>query len=426
MMTRVFVVTWLGCLGFGLLGCFNQNSANPFAPGDDRTIVAPPTGNVMAIVEYGGGVDFTDPAVIAAYSKARVLVVQAPMMWRDDIYQGAVAELKRANPALKVIGYVNAHSTWTGWGDGTLADPEVQHYEVDWDRALRPYWSYSTTGDTMMSWPGKVVVNMLDPGCREAMVQVLADHWTAHSNTLDGIFWDHFNLHLWTSSGVPGLEGDLDLNGNGIAHRDDEPEMEAYRAASVALIQRTREVLGGQVIQITNGNRAAVDPEFAALVDGTMYERFPEVGFWGDRMRQALDPEFPHNLITARSWLRTQNGGPYVILSHTGSITHRNEDAEVVQIRRAEFNRAVALLTGTLVAYHPYDGSTHYGWPEIEVDLGVPLTGARFYNDTVTRDFERGSVTVDLSQSSDWLPFSFAIEQEGTIVQEFEIPSGTP
>ena len=49
----------------------------------------------------------------------------------------------------------------------------------------------------------------------------------------------------------------------------DTVRMEAYRQASTDLILEFRAAMGDDVIQITNGNRAAKDPAFAALVDGS-------------------------------------------------------------------------------------------------------------------------------------------------------------
>ena len=82
------------------------------------------------------------------------------------------------------------------------------------------------------------------------MVGVLANHWHRHPNVLDGVFWDHFNMILWVPDELPGVEGELDLDGDGIAHREDEDEIEAYRQASEDLIREFRNALGDDVIQI--------------------------------------------------------------------------------------------------------------------------------------------------------------------------------
>lgn len=426
-MTRVLMAALIGLLGI-IIGCAASEETNPLLPeyndptSDNRGSEDPSAPATMAIVEYGADMDYSDPATIEKYSKARILVVQAPIIWRDDINIGAIEAMKAANPDLKVVGYINAHTSWFNWGDDKVTDPDVKVFNADWYAATKPYWSYTTVGDTMTPWPGKVVLDILDPNCREAMVDVLEKHWNLHSNVLDGIFWDHFNRTLWVSDSVPGREGYLDLDGNGIAHQSDPDEIQAYRDASVALIQRTRQVLGDDVIQITNGNRAAMDSVFAGLVDGTMYENFPDVGFLGDRMRQALDLSHPNNLFAANRWARTQNGGPYQILSNTSIIHFQDGDRGVVQARKAEFNRVVALLTGGLVAYHSDDQLTRYGWPEIEVNLGLPVASAEFAGEVISREFENGRVTLDLGAATAGIPFGFEIEQNGEVIQSLAIP----
>ena len=415
MATRLTLIVWLGMAVLALTNCSAPGVNNP-------TVVETPEHHVMAVVEYGGGVDYSDPLIIEKYSQGRVLVVQAPLMWLDDTYVGAIAAMKAANPNLKVVGYVNAHTTWLSWGDPARTDPAVEPFKAEWDAAVRPFWSYTTTGDTMTPWPGKIVVNILEPDCREAMVQVLANHWTSHGNVLDGIFWDHFNEYMWVMNNVPGREGDLDLDGDGIAHRDDEDEMQAYRDASVELIQRTNEVLGSHVIQITNGNRAGRDSVFARLVDGTMHETFPS-GF--TTMREALELSQPNNLFAVNKWFRTRNGGPFLILSNTGVVQYQI-DGEVEPLRKAEFNRIVALLTGSLVAYHPLDQSTHYSWPETAIDLGSPVGAAHFSGDLISREFENGWVRLDFTNGTDYLPFGFEIEQNGQVIQEMQIPFALP
>ncbi|PID80774.1 hypothetical protein CSB20_05755 [bacterium DOLZORAL124_64_63] len=371
----------------------------------------------MAIVEYGSA-NFSQQANLEKYSRPRVLVVNPSQVWRERSNPAAIATMKELNPDLKVLGYFNAHSSWLRWGNDHYPDGS---YESDWYDATRPYWSYTTEGDTMMSWPGKALINILNPDCREAMVQVLRNHWEAHDNVFDGIFWDHFNTKLWVINELEGREGDMDLDGDGISHKNDEDEMEAYRQASVALITRAREVLGEDVIQITNGNRAAVDEEFAGLVDGAFYEHFPEVGFSGDEMRNALDPACPNNLFTARSWMRTRNGGPFLILSNTHFVYREDAQGHREAVRLAEFNRAVALITGNLVSYHSDDCRTHYGWPDQEVNLGRPLGEAQFEGDFVSREFENGRVWLDFSEARLGAPFSFQIQQNGMIIQDMDL-----
>jgi hypothetical protein len=378
----------------------------------------------IAVIDYSS-LDLTDPDVAAGVARADLLVMDAGVLWSPVSNQGAVADLKARNPRLKVLGYINAHGSWLFWEDTYVSDPDDQPYGADWFRSTKPYWSYTTTGDTMMSWPGKVLLNVLDPDCRTAMVDVIVRHWNAHSNVLDGVFWDHFNSQLWTPSYVPGVDGEMDLDGDGIAHRDDEDEMAAYRAASEALITELRAALGPDIVQVANGARAATDSTFAGLLDGMMYENFPDVGFGGESMRNALDPANPFNLFAAQEWPRKDNGGPWLIYTNKYVTQFHDADGQLVRWRLAEYSRVAALLTGGRASYHGWDQKYRYDWPAQDVVLGEPLGPAVFDGDTITREFAEGRVTLTFTTGDLPRPFDFSIEQGGRVVQSLAYPEVT-
>jgi hypothetical protein len=420
---NLFAVALLLVVAVG--GCTTRAIEDPVVP--DTTPPPPPgdpaLGSGVAIVSYAY-VDLSSSANQAAVARSELFVNEMTYLWSSSQNQGAVNALKARNPDLKVLGYVNAQTSWLMWG----ADPALaasNPYGWDWYQATKPYWSHTTTGDTMMAWPGKVVINILEPACREAMIDVLEDHWEAHSNVVDGIYWDHFNTNLWVMDSVPGRDGSLDLDGDGIAHLDDADEIQAYRDASTALIQEVRARLGDHVIQVTNGNRAALDSTFAGLVDGMFYENFPQVGFWGDNMRQALDPTAWNSLFNSRRWPRTQNGGPFIILSNKDRITISTAQGSR-DYRNADFARPAALLTGTLVSYHSPAEQIDFGWPDVELDLGAPLAEASVNGGLLVRNFENGSVTVNMTSGDMPVPFNFTIIQNHELAQSFEFPAIFP
>ena len=421
---RVFIILFTCLLTWA--GCSSSENFQPLVadyPGEPS--VQESSWPAMAIVDWGS-VDFSDPAVVAKFAQADILVLETAYLWQPGKNPGAIAALKELNPDLKIVGYISAHSSWLRWGVVDRSEQEEPSYNWEWYQATREYWSYSTTGDTMLSWPGKALLNVLDPDCRAAMVQVLTDHWHAHDNVLDGIFWDHFNAFLWVQISIPGVEGQMDLDGDGIPHREDEDEMQAYREASADLISRARRALGGDVIQIANGQRAAADSAFAGLLDGMFYENFPEYSFTGEKMRKALDPSVPNNLFAAATWPRSNNGGPWLILSNANRFTAQDDEGVPVSWRRAEFNRVVGLLTGCLPVYHAEGLEYQYGWPEIEVELGLPLAEAVIQEDRISREFEYGSVHLDFSGSTSLIPFDFAIVQKDSVRQQFNMADFLP
>lgn len=396
-----------------LAGCV---AGEPLLPAPETPAVA--DGDHMAIVHYGA-MDLAQPGIVEDFARADIVVVEMTFLWNPVTPPDLVTRMKQANPDVKVVGYVNAHGSWLKWGDPGETNP----YGRDWYAATRPFWSHTTTGDTMMSWKGKVLLDILDPACRDAMVGVLAEHWRTRDNVPDGIFWDAFNDWLWVPE-VAGVEGDMDLDDDLLPHREDEDELQAYRDASDDLIRAVRREIGAHVIQIANGNRAVRDSVFAGLIDGMMYEHFPDVNFLGDSMNLALDLSRPDNLFAARRWPITRNGGPWLILSnkfHYGYATTRDD---YQQLRRADLNRAVALLTGTHVAYHPPEQTTQYGWPDVPIDLGAPLGPATRTGSQLRREFDRGSVLIDLAGGYGIIPFAYQIVESGRVVQEF-VPAAT-
>ncbi len=427
-MSRPFkMLLLLGLNGILLIGCTAMGDSTALATGTnpDHRGGAAPESPRMAIVDYST-MDLSDQEMLAQYARAGIIVTETSAIWCSAQNEGKVADLKSLNPSLKLVGYVNAHGSWLAWGDQPERDPLTNSYGWDWYNATKPYWSYTTTGDTMMAWEGQVLLNILNPDCRSAMIQVLADHWHAHSNVLDGVFWDHFNQFLWVPTDLAGVNGQLDLDGNGIAHRDDEEEMRAYRLASEALITGLREALGSNIVQIVNGNRAATDSVFTGLVDGMMYEHFPEVGFWGQRMQQALDPAVPHNLFAAINWPRTENGGPWLILANKYRFSFQDDFGASVNYRRAEFSRVAAALTGCYVTYHSDDQKMHYGWPEVDLNLGQPVGKAVFADGEISRDFEYGQVSLQMTHGDGSLPFDFEIHENGKLVQALAFPTHFP
>ncbi|MBU8869999.1 MAG: putative glycoside hydrolase family 15 protein [Gemmatimonadales bacterium] len=412
------LVIWVGC-------SVSENQQSPEMRGPIELSVLEHSWPAMAVVDWGS-IDFSDPANLQKFAKADILILETAYLWKEGRDSGAIAGLKALNPDIKILGYINAHGSWESWGEVDRSEAEYPSYMWDWYAKTRDFWSYTTTGDTMMSWPGKILLDFLNPDCRAAMVQVLSDHWYAHENVLDGIFWDHFNSYLWVMPNISGVVGEMDLDGDGISHREDEDEMQAYRDASVDLISRTRRALGGDVIQIANGQRAPADSIFAGLLDGMFYEDFPEYNYSDQKMCKALDPSVFNNLFSAKNWPSTQNGGPWLILSNPRCLTATNDDGEYLIWKRAEFNRVVGLLSGCLPVYCPQNQRNRYGWPEIEVELGLPLSGAVIDGDLVSREFELGRVVLDFSEATAMAPFGFVIEKQGIVQQQFGMKDYLP
>ncbi len=380
---------------------------------------------VMAIVDYLGS-RFTDPAVLDRYARADLIVLESAYLWGVEVNCGAVAELKRRNPNLRVVGYAPAHTSGTGWGLPSAPDSIPNPYLRDWYQATRPFWTWTTLGDTMMTWPRKVLLQVTNPACRAAMIEIIARWNEAGVNRLDGVFWDFFNDPLWIAPWLDNVEGEPDLDGDGISYFEDPDEQQAYRQSQVLLVQELRARMGEGFLQIFNGGRGTSDSTFAALADGIMYERFPLVGFGGtEQVLRALDPARPNNLFTARHWPRTVNGGPWVLLNSVDRISWIDGAGGLVDYAIADINRPLAMLLDLAVDYHD-GGVMGYGWPDVEIDVGRPTAPLRREGDSFWRDFERGRVTLTLTTGSYPLPYDFTIVQDGQIVQSLVWPAHMP
>jgi len=152
------------------------------------------------------------------------------------------------------------------------------------------------------------------------------------------------------------------------------------------------------------------------------------VGFSsGETFKRALDPNRYNNLFTARNWPRRTNGGPWLILSHSflvGSI--KNEDGVWETIDPGNLLRAVALLTDATSTHYNLTGKAQAGIPAVELDLGRPLDETVITGDRFVRNFERGRVELVMGLGYYPIPFSYAIPQNGVIIEQFGEITTTP
>jgi len=170
------------------------------------------------------------------------------------------------------------------------------------------------------------------------------------------------------------------------------------------------------------------DSVFVKELDGIFYELFPNVGFGsGDTFRRALDPDRFNNLFAARSWPRTTNGGPWLILSHRQLVgSYRDEGGSWQSIDPGNLLRAVALLTDATSTHYDYSASTYAGIPEVELNLGKAISGVEIVGERYIRNFERGRVVLELGVGYYPEPISFSIEQAGVVIESFGEMSSEP
>jgi hypothetical protein len=370
-------------------------------------------------------VDWGDPAVIEKFSRANLCLVMGHHLWMGGESENvdAVQQLKALNPDLVVLAYVSVKSARL---EGEFADPDSYWYK--WFIRTEPYFVYTTMGEIAMDWPISRLINILEPGCRQVMIEIIMEMQAGSLNVFDGVYWDYFNNSLWVSPDVPN-EGDPDMDGDGIGHWDDPDEMAAYRVAQVDLVTATRDSLGEDFIQFFNGQRAYADSSFAALGDGAYYELFPTLFFPNPDMQHALDPEYPFSLFNVRPWFRTVNGGPYIVLSSIWSTTFVDDNHVATHINTGDKFRSIALLGDFYSSWNSSpDGIGHYifGWSSHDISLGQALGPPVFEGDFIRRDFQYGKVEIEMQSGYYPNPFDYRIWSLGTLVSELAIPYHTP
>jgi len=406
---------------WGMTGC-----SSPGNPDDTGSIPFPVDDGSLRIaaLDYQVG-DLTDPAELAKYTRADILIVQPDQFWGGQGLEGRLAPLRAAKPELKIIAYFRSKVTKTSWG---VNPREFQTYIYDLYHAARPYWCHTTTGDTLMDWPGAVIFDFTNPAARQAMLDIFVTYQRESSNKFDGVFWDYFNDRLWIAPAVTGMEGEPDMDGDGVSHWDDEDERQAFKDAQYDWAHEMQAAMGPDFIQIANGSRALTDSLFAAEFDGMFYELFPNVGFSsGETFKRALDPNQYNNLWTARNWPRRTNGGPWLILSHSILVgSYRNEDGIWETIDPGNLLRAVALLTDATSTHYDLTGRARAGIPAVELDLGRPLDETVITGDRYVRNFERGRVELLMGLGYYPIPFSYVIPENGVIVEQFGDITITP
>ena len=406
---------------WGAAGC-----SSPGNPEDGNSTQVPVNDGSLRIaaLDYRVG-DLTDPAELAKYTRADLLIVQPDQFWGNPGFEGKLDLLRAAKPDLKIVAYFRSKVIKATWGDFPR---ETQTYLHDLYQAGRPYWCRTTEGDTLMDWPNAVIFDYMNPAARRAMLDVFADYQRTSSNKFDGVFWDYFNTKLWIAPSLTGMVGEPDMDGDGVSHWDDAEEQQSFMDAQYDWVREMQAAMGPDFIQVANGSRALTDSLFAAEFDGMFYEVFPNVGFSsGETFRRALDPNQYNNLFTARSWPRRTNGGPWLILSHSKLVgSYRDADGSWKTIDPGNLLRAVALLTDATSTHYDLTGEPRAGVPALEIDLGRPLGETEITGDHYLRRFERGKVELVMGLGYYPVPFSYVIPENGVILEQFGEVTSAP
>ncbi|MCB1151169.1 hypothetical protein KDK88_06445, partial [bacterium] len=364
-------------------------------------------------------VDWNDEKRLEEMARTDLLVLLGTqLLGQPGTPDDALDRIRRHNPNIRIVAYMLAKTVHLAWENSS--NPMSAQIFQD----TRPYWSFTTEGDTLMDWTDQVVINLIEPECRQAMVDNYV-HWLKTSpNRLDGVFWDYFNNTIWVPAWMP-VDGDPDLDGDGVIMRSDPDEIEAWRNACSAMVTAVQDSMGADFIQIFNGQRAYTDSTFAALGDGMNYELFPDV-FFGQfgGVSKALDHDYEYNLYRTAHWPRSTNGGPFVLLENIQKNYYLSSvDGRYHELVNGKILRVVSLMTDTRCVFNGHK----YGWPHHPISLGEPLGPAQVTANGLRRDFRHGDVELTWRNGGSMpTPFDYVIRVDGVIVEEMRIPYEYP
>jgi len=367
--------------------------------------------------------DYEDPALVEKIARADLLTITTRIFWDNGPYEalGIVDRIKSHNPDCKVIGYILSEDVRLEWVDLPLGTYGRTLYD-----ALLPYWSYTTTGDTLMNWPGMVTLNILDETCRQIIVDTYVDYHNQTITQFDGVFWDYYALQVWIPDFVS-CEGEADLDENGIPMPEDPAEVALYHAAQEDLVNRMRTAMGDSFIQVFNGVRAQVDSTFAALGDGINYELFPTLMFQEpDKINDALDPSNPFSLWNTGGWPRDTAGGPYVLLENIQRYNYYDNHGVLQKLDSGDYFRVIGLLVDGVWPVWNAVSEHWWDWPEVPFNLGDPLGPTVIDGDVFTRQFTYGEVSMEMGDGTWPDPFSYEIKLNGNLVEMLDVPYHFP
>lgn len=277
-----------------------------------------------------------DTAAVAAVARYDVVTLDVNPV--TPYHPELLAELRRRNPDIRILGYVLGHDIWGA------ADPDsLNHFPTRYRRLVRDLSGFLKNSVTGLDYPGaNVNLAKRDGSGRFVVAEGLADLFhdaVIASGLWDGIFIDVYCHTLgWTQT--PTVQIDFVRAGY--------PSLAAFEAAwsagSDTLANRLRRLAGGGPVLCGNCAQGAHTQVF----QGWMRENFPFQG-GGDWYRNMLDD--PHGYFAderdyrspQHNWIFSAMGGG-VTSPYSGDNT-----------RRVRFGLGSAALAGGYATFGPSD-----------------------------------------------------------------------
>ena len=274
----VMIILWLSC----------DNS--PSSPGDKVSIASPARYPEKGVVHWSSFTAWDDELIAeAARSKMVIFPIQICL---SHIGDEVIGKLKSINPEIKILGYSLILSVRELYSD-TAFVRQTTPYELDIYNLSRDRWAMTTTGDTLITWPGIIFINPFtegqpDTGHVVALVDLIERYRNERKSSLDGILHDYFMYRPYINHALAdAVEGEIDLDGNGILIGEDAAERDLFLQWQLDYAQEIRDRFGPDFIQVGNGRVPQENEELSGILNGIYYEFFPNM-CWGITDRDGL------------------------------------------------------------------------------------------------------------------------------------------
>lgn len=317
----------------------------------------------------------------------------------DQTYQFAerVREIKRINPKVKLLAYVNSSEVSEARFRGGAGSPGRKLA----DRIPESWFLARADGSRIQWWAGNWIMNATD---RAPIVN--GQQW---NDFLGGFIrdeimtqgvWDGVFLDAAFGEITPTAGAGIDMDRNGIA--DAAKDIDAsWRRGMTELIRKVREA--NPNILIINNSSAA----YSGLVNGTLFENFPRYGWaWPfAELRSSLAKNQPPKISAIN--------------------TNTNNQERPNDYRLMRYGLTSALVADGFFSFDAGDAGHHRTWwyDEYDAPIGAVRSSARVvrgptagaYPAVWAREFSKGYALVNATKKA----------EEISLPAEFEKLSGT-
>ncbi len=370
-----------------MIACISCGAEDQGVTGALPGSAAPTVYPEKSVVHWAPFDDWTEETIVQA-ARSKAMVVPMDRCFAEES-RAVIERLRELNPELQILGYLPVLVSYELPRD-TIGLREVLPFLFDYYETVEDDWAHTTTGDTLMIWPGGIFLDPIaDDGINRSLITKIVDlveaYLTAGGPPVDGIMHDYFMYSVYVNPACrPGVEGEPDLDEDLIPCGEDPDERELLLLWQKEYLRALRERFGDDFIMVGNGRPPQEDAELAGLLNGIFYESFPNLPW------HFTDREGFLRLVDNQSegFLATAKGRTWSILAN-----HQLEQNNY-------FCLVSSLLAGCL--YTELHGSYLFtGWT-LNVETGRPAGGISLEEDvdgvlTASRPFGNGEARISFN-----------------------------